>query len=70
MLQKLTVPRGVQIIKCNSIEFEGKDIIVLEDWKDFLWLLGNGITVYRLKQTIYNITGEVVYIFELNGKEV
>ena len=70
MLQKLTVPRGVQIIKCKSIEFEGKDIIVLEDWKDFLWLVGNCSTLYRLKETVYHIAGEVAYVFELNGKEI
>jgi len=70
MLPKLTIPRGVQIIKCKSIEFEGKDIIVLEDWKDFLWLLGNCMTIYRLGNSLYYIEGSVAHIFELNGKEV
>ena len=70
MKQKLTIPRGVQIIKCKSIEFEGKDIIVLEDWKDFLWLLGNCMTIYKLEDSLYYIEGPVAYIFEINGKEV
>lgn len=70
MTQKLELPRGVQIIKCKSIEFEGKDIIVLEDWKDFLWLLGNCVSIYKLKKTLYNLGGDVAYVFELNGKEV
>lgn len=69
-MEKITIPRGVQILKCKSIEFEGKDIIVLEDWKDFLWLLGNCMTIYKLKNSLYYIEGPVAYIFELNEKEV
>lgn len=70
MNQRLTLPRGLQIIKCKSISLVEKDIVVIEDWKDFLWLLGGGSTVFKLKKSLYSINGEVAFIFELGIKEV
>ena len=69
-LNKLKLPRATQIINCKSIEFADKDMIVINDWEDFLFLLGNCITLYKLKESIYYITGEVVYIYNLNGDEI
>ncbi len=69
-LNKLKLPRGSQIINCESIEFSDKDMIVLDEWKDFLWLLGNCMSIYKLEKSLYHISAEVVYIYNLNGDEI
>ena len=69
-MNKLKLPRATQIINCKDIKFVDKDMIVINDWKDFLFLLGNCITVYQLEKSLYYITGEVVYIYNLNGDKI
>ncbi len=67
---KLKLPRGTQIINCKTIEFASKDMIMLNEWEDFLWLLGNCMSIYKLEKSLYNISAEVVYIYNLNGDEI
>ncbi len=67
---KLKLPRGSQIINCKSIEFVNKDMIVLDKWEDFLWLLGNCMSIYKLKNSLYHIGPEVCYIYNLNGENI
>ncbi len=69
-MNKLKLPRGSQIINCKDIKFTDKDMIVLNKWEDFLWLLGNCMSIYKLEKSLYNISAEVVYIYNLNGDEI
>ena len=63
------VPVGVRIIGCVSIAFEGKDIITLKEWDDLIWLMGGSSSLFKLKNNIYFITGEVAYVYQLSDKE-
>ena len=69
-MDKLKLPRGAQIINCKSIEFASKDTIVLDKWEDFLWLLGNCMSIYKLENSLYHIGDVVVYIYNLNGDKI
>ncbi len=62
---KKELPRGVQVLECKSIEFAGKDIIIIEKWDDFMWLLGSALTIFKIKNCLYYVTSEVAYIYEL-----
>ncbi len=66
----IKLPRGTQIINYKDIKFVDKDMIVIDKWKDFLWLLGNCMSIYKLENSLYHISAEVVYIYSLNGDKI
>ena len=45
-------------------------MIVIDKWEDFLWIVGNCVTIYNLEKSLYHIGTEVVYIYNLNGDKI
>lgn len=66
-MSELEFPRGTEIIICNEITFAGKDIVSIRLFKDFLFMLGNGATVFNLSNKYYLISDAVAYIYEDKG---
>jgi len=64
---ELEFPRGTEIIVCNEITFAGKDIVSVKFFKDFLFLLGNGATIFNLSNKYYLVSDAVAYIYEDKG---
>ncbi len=60
----MKLPKGIVIIECHQIDLSDKDIIQLKTWEDFLWLVGTGPTIYKLKNVYYDISGQVAYIWK------
>lgn len=56
-------PRGKEIIECKNIDLVPKDIMVLENWADFIHLSGTNNIIFKLKKTYYCIFDTVVYIY-------
>ncbi len=69
-MNKLKLPRGTQLINCSSIEFTSKGMVVIDKWEDFLWIVGNCVTIYKLQKSFYHIGPEVCYIYNLNGDKI
>ncbi len=60
---KIEFPRGVQVIECKCIEFAGKDVIVIKDSEDFVFLLAGGLAVFKIKKAYYIINSDVAYVY-------
>ncbi|KKK85204.1 hypothetical protein LCGC14_2775630 [marine sediment metagenome] len=65
----MKLPKGIVIIECLSIEFSDKDIITLKTWQDFLWIVGAGPVIFKLKNVYYDISGQVAYIWKDKNNE-
>jgi len=63
---KIEFPKNTRIIDCLSLNFVSKDIIYLKSFEDFLYLMGTFATVYKLDKCYYNISSEVIFIYEDN----
>ena len=59
----MEIPKEVRVVECNSLELCPKDIIVIKEWKDFMWLQSGTGTLFKLKNSYYILTGDVAYIF-------
>lgn len=60
----MRIPKGVVVIDCKSIEFAGKDIVILRRWEDFVFMLSGTLVIYKLRNVYYNIAGEVAWLYE------
>ena len=63
----MKIPRGVQVVECKSLEFPGKDIVVVKYWEDFVYVLGPVPVIYKLKNVYYNISDSVAFVYEDEG---
>lgn len=63
-------PRGVIIVECDEITFQGKDIIKVRLLKDFIYLLGGTTTIFKIgivkEAAYYLITDTVAYVWVKN----
>lgn len=62
-MAKIDIPDGCRIIECIEIKFNSQDIIELKMWKDFLWLLGGSLTIFKLGKGYYILNTEFVYVY-------
>lgn len=61
---KFNLPEGVRIVECKDISLAQKDIIELKKWKDFLYLLGGSLTIFKLKNSYYLLSDVNVYFYK------
>lgn len=62
--------KSINVIKCERMDLQPKDMIELCNKKQFLFLLGDGC-VFEFKGYYYIISNEVVYytkIWEFDGE--
>jgi hypothetical protein len=63
------LPRGVQIIEVESMNLIEKDVIFVKNIDDFLFLLGDSMTVFRLNNLLYAMSAHVAYVYDAAGNK-
>jgi hypothetical protein len=63
------LPRGVQIIEVESMNLIEKDVIFLKNIDDFLFLLGDSMTVFRLNDLLYAMSAHVAYVYDASSEK-
>lgn len=53
---------GSKVIEVKSLDFMGKDIIQIQRFEDFAWLVGTGV-VFKLHESYYSISDTVAYVW-------
>ena len=60
----MKLPKGIIVIDCDIMRFEGKNEIVIKNEEDFLWLI-NGIQfIFRLENVYYYLLGDIAYLYK------
>jgi hypothetical protein len=63
------LPRGVQLIEVESMNLIEKDVIFVKSIDDFLFLLGDSMTVFRLNNLLYGMSAHVAYVYDFSGEK-
>lgn len=60
----MKIPKGINVIECEDIKLSGhQDLVELNNWEDFIYLLSGYSTIFKLKRGYYILSSEVVYIY-------
>jgi len=65
----MKLPEGVRIIECDQIEFAGKDLITINNERDFIFLLAGNLVIFKIKNTHYIISDSVAYMYQEGDRE-
>lgn len=65
----MNVQKDVRIIVCNSIDFDGKDVIEIKDWKDFEYLFIENDHIFKIRNTnkesyYYILSDNVAFVYK------
>ena len=57
------IPPGARVVECAQIDLVGKDVLVLKNWHDFLWILGGNLTIYKSQDCYYILSSDVIHVY-------
>lgn len=57
------IRKQIRIITVTGLKFTGKDIIEVQNWEDFIYLMGTDQFLYQLQGTLYIIADNVAWIY-------
>jgi hypothetical protein len=62
-MKYLTVNKKIKVIECENMEFQGKDIITISNWDNFLSLLTDNDIIYKIRCAYYIIATDAAWLY-------
>ena len=62
-MKYLMVNKKIKVIECENMEFQGKDIITIKDWDNFLSLLTDNDIIYKIRGAYYIIAADAAWLY-------
>ena len=64
-MNKIGILYEAKIIKVDNLSFVGKDLVELNKWEDFCFMLGGSIVIYEFEERYYHITEQVAFCIKI-----